>query len=330
MSRNSLFPYPQLFGETVLSVKSAQVDGQDLPGRYINQDGRTVDLTGASEDWKTATVQLQVKCPDDAADVTRPWGDTVAVMATLHCAYSNGRRSTLLLAEQTNPSIYRGELELEKDFWYQRGSLSATAFAVVDGIPNRIVAETDPWTVGFDPMSPIIQTSGALPVKWIKFKEPPKDLRFLEQFASDPWFVDIHPQNPRLLLNSSVDGLYPLLSDEAGKSEAQKAAKALMESGIAAKVWDAFFAAAIEAVEIDEATGEPIEPIEEWQATVLRILLRRMYPAHDHSDALKEAIQSLRGDAAATLQQLLAIAADRQGGVPRAIRDAVRLLVETD
>jgi len=332
MSAQTLYPYPRLFGETVLNVKAVDVDGHALPGRYINEDARTVDLTGANEDWKTAALHVQVKCPDDALDPTRPWGKSVAVMATLHCSYSNGRQSVFLDQDPANPGIWTGELELAKDFWYQRGTLAATAFALVDGVPHRVVADTAPWTVGFDPMSPIIQTSGALPIKWVDFKNPADDadLKFLKEFANDPWFIDLHPQNPRLLLNRSVEGLYPLLSDETGKLPPQKAAKALIEGAIAAKVWDAFFAAAIEAVDIDPTTGEPIEPAEEWQATVLRILLRRMYPHHEHSDALKEAAQSRRGDAAAALQQLLSVATDQQSRVPKAIRDAAHLLRESD
>ncbi len=331
MNKNVLLPYERWFGETVLTVERADVDGQGLPGRHINENSRTVNLTGASDDWETAAIQLSVQCPDDALDSTRPWGRTSAILVTIHCQYSNGRQSVLLRPDDANPRVWRGELILDKENWFQRGLVSATAFATVDGIPHRIVAKTLPWTIGFDPMSDFIQTSGALPVKWIDFTDPEEDgLEFLQRFSGDPWFLDLDPLNPRLLLNRAVKDLAPLLSDSRGISPAQRAAKVLIEGGVAAKIWDAFFAASIEAVAIDDETGDPIEPSEEWQSTVLRILLRRMYPDHDHVDALREAVQSRRGESAASMQQLLAIAVDQQAKIAKGIRDAAQLLITAD
>jgi hypothetical protein len=330
MSKNILYPYPQLYGEMAMSIKSVDVDGVLLPGKYINSDAHVVDLTDASKDWQTASLTVSIKCPNDILDKSRPWSGSTQVIATLHCPYSNGRQSVKLEQDVTNPTVWTGDLQVEKDFWYQRGTLTGIALAVVGGVPSRIIGETAPWTIGFDPISPIIQTAGALPVNWIDFKDPSEDgLEFLKQrFSADPWFIYLDPHNPRLLLNTSVEGLYALLSDEPGMSLAQKAAKQLIEGEIAAKVWDAFFAAAIATVEVNEETGEPIEPQEEWQAIVLRILLRRMYPEHDHADALKEALQSLKGDSASGLQQLIAVASDQQAKVPGALRAAARLLVE--
>jgi hypothetical protein len=84
--------------------------------------------------------------------------------------------------------------------------------------------------------------------------------------------------------------------------------------------------AAIEAVDLDEHTGEPIDPPEPWQLHVLQQLLRRMYPDHGYEDALKDALASRDGDGARTLQERLTIASDRQAQLTKLLRNGFTYL----
>lgn len=318
----SLFPYPVLFGDVSVSVDRIAIDGHDVPGRVL-LDQRLIDLEGIERsEWRTVELEFEVSCPP--AEVAE--GESVAAIAVLNCGPSNTRVSAEMRADDASPGHWHGSVELERDYWFDQAELRCGVVATVEGVPNRIIGWADLWMLTFDDLPSRPSVGGAIQITWLDFADPPAERQYLKQHSDKYSYLSIDPAEPQLFLNKGFEGLEALLVDRKRRN-ADKALHDQTRASIADKTWMALFNAALGFVEAGEDDDEPKWPEVDWQRTVLEALLALMYPDESPDVALLNAYTARNsGDAAGTLQELLAPAANLQARAPRLLRDGIRLL----
>lgn len=164
-------------------------------------------------------------------------------------------------------------------------------------------------------------------MRWVDFANPDEDVRFLRRFSTDPWYLQIDPSEPKLLLNRGFDGLEALLGDRRRRPKVERALHDHARASIAVEVWVALFNAALADANVDELDQSLQWPSEAWQVAVLNCLLPKMYEEKSREDALVEACSArTSADGAADLQQRLLPAALTQVRLPRLLRNGLRLM----
>ena len=314
----TLYPYPTLFGDVKLQITRVEIDGVVVPG-LIDRDGRRVRLERAErETWEVAKISVELAGPaSELASATDP-----AAVIVANCGPANTRVSTVLDPVDDVPSLWRGELVVDRVFWFGRGALQAYITATIDSVPNRIVGSAEAWNVELDdlPPSPV---ANSLPVRWVDFRDPGEET-YLVRFASDPYYLRIDPDRPALFLNKGFDGLDQLLAGPR-RRPADRALHDQARANIASTVWMSLFNASLDAVE--EIDGTVAWPDADWQRVVLQALLVRMYPERGLYDALVDAYNAgHEPDAAATVQELLLPAAMEHARLPQLLRDGLRVM----
>ena len=316
-----LFPYPTLFGDVNLTVTEIYIDDKTVRER-VDVDGCTVDLSRIEKsDWETARISLVVHAPpSEIANAIE-----ARCIAVANCGPSNYRISVPLSEEPDTLGQWRGDLEIDRLYWYSQAQLRAHVVSTVAGTSNRIIGSSEPWTLLYDdlPNRPI---RGAIKISWVDFDNPGDGKLFLRNHQDQYVFLSIDPDEPQLFLNRSFDGLEQLLADRRRPGR-DRALHDQTRASIADKTWSALFNAAIDAVEANADSGELEWPPIDWQRNILESLLVRMYPGKVAEEALHDAWTTRNAsDSPGTLQQLLAPATAKQVGAPRLLRDGIRLI----
>ena len=327
----TLFPYQTLFGDVTASVHQVTIENERVNDR-IEVDQRMVDLKRVErKDWETATISIVVRAT--AAEIAQA-NDPVCV-AVLNCGPTNNRVSALLAPDPTNTGVWRGDLQLDRPYWYSQAILRCGVVASVEGQSNRIIGWADTWTISFDDL-PNWPINGAIKITWVDFNFPDEDKKYLRRHAENYMYLSLDQDEPQVFLNKGFDGLEQLLTDRKRRA-ADRALNDQTRAAIADKTWTALFNTALSAVEeLTEydpktgelrKTGEPQWPDTNWQRTVLEALLPDMYPDKDSDEALKEAWSDRNTpDSPGTLQEHLAVATTVQSKANRLLRDSIRAM----
>lgn len=327
-----LFPYDTLIGDVSVRIEEVLVDSHSLPARFVDRDTLEVDVQAVeSERWEEAEIRVEVTGPAaELQERTADWSDISAV-AVLECRYSNTRVSVILDADPDVLGRWTGAIVVDRADVFGRATVRASVVATVEGSSNRLVGQAEAWSLSFDddlPPSPAV--TGSIKVQWTSFKEPDEGLEYLQRHEADAFYLHLDPDDPVVYLNSSFEGLEPLLADRRNRTRPDKALHDVTRSNIAADVWMALFNACVEAAEIDEDSKLPIWPDRPWQKAVLESLLGRMYPDRSHEDALVEALEAHNEpDGAAAVQERLIPAASAQAQRPRLLRSSISALSNT-
>ena len=315
----ALFPYKTLFGDVTLDVEEVRIDREPVTD-LVDLDERSIDLHGLERaQWDFASISLVVRAPP--AEI----GNAIDAncVAVANCGPTNNRVSVELTEDPDTPGQWRGELVIERMYWYAQAQLRAFVVATVDGTRNRIIGASAAWSLRLDDL-PDRPVKGAISITWVDFGDPPDDKGFLRKHHQNYAYLSIDPDEPRLFLNQSFEGLEQLLADRR-RQGLDKALHDQTRAAIADKVWSALFNTAIATVESDPDTDEAVWPSVDWQRNVLEALLPRMYPDRAIEQALADAwAANSASDSPGTLQELLAPAAAMQVRGPRLLRDGIR------
>lgn len=315
----ALFPYATLFGDVTMTVTEITIDDEPVADR-IDVDGRTINLHGIERaEWETARISLTAAAPANEITETE---DPVCV-AVMNCGPSNNRISTVLTPVQGSAGRWTGEVVVERAYWFAHAQLHVGVVATVESAPHRIIGTSEIWNVAFDDL-PNRPVNGAIKITWVNFDDPGEDKRYLIDHRDNYVYLSIDPEEPQLFLNRAFDGLEQLLADRR-RRHLDRALHDQTRASIADKTWTALFNAAIDAVEVDEETGEAAWPSVDWQRTVIEALLTRMYPNKAPEEALRDAWTARNTpDSPGMLQELLAPASAVQARAPRLLRDGIR------
>jgi hypothetical protein len=320
----ALYPYDTLIGGLRLTVLKVTVDGNPLSSNYINPDIPEIAFRDLDTDtWEEAHVEVVVTAPAGELVGNPGWESPGAVLQVL-CSHSNARLAVPLEQDPHTPARWTGTVELARDNWYGRAIMRALLPAKVDGVPHRVIGSSELWTLAFHdlPQSPV---HGSIAVQWVNFAED--DELGLKAFKDDPQHLRLDPDAPSLYLNSGFTGLQPLLVDRRRRPRPEQALHDSTRVNIASDAWSAMFVNALDAVEVDETTGEPEWPAEEWRVVVLKTLFQKMYRDLGAEDALKEAVVARSsGEGSGELLERLLPAAARQVGVAPLLRRGIALL----
>lgn len=315
----ALFPYRTLVGDVTLAVEHIRIDDKEAE-HTVQLDERTIDLRDLEEsDWNVAVITLVAKAPpSEIAD-----GSETRCVAQVECGRANSRVAVHLTEVPSIRGMWKGNLELERDFWYASAELRAYVTGTIDGVTDRIIGSSEQWSIQFNDLAsrPI---NGAIKITWTDFSNPDDDKAFLRTYQDNYAYLSIDPDEPHLLLNRGFSGLEQLLADRRRRG-LEKALHDQTRTSIADKTWSALFNVALAAIEVGEDSEVPEWPAIDWQRKVLESLLARMYPERDPEEALMEAWVSYRSsDSSAALQEQLGPASNAHVRAPRLLREGIR------
>ncbi|MDE0613145.1 MAG: hypothetical protein OXI32_01890 [bacterium] len=313
----ALFPYETLFGDVTLEVAEVRID-DEIVADQIEVDSCTVDLRHIERaDWKSAEISVVAHAPPAEIIVARD----VMCVAVVNCTSTNHRIFLTLTPNSNSPGHWEGNISIEREFWYSHAQLRACVTATVDSISHRLIGTSETWTLRYDDL-PYRPVNGAIKVTWVDFSEP-EEKQYLRHHRENYMYLSLDPEEPQLFLNRTFEGLEQLLADR-GRRGHDRALHDQTRASIADKTWSALFNAAINAVEADEETGVLDWPPIEWQCSVLKALLARMYPDKSADDALREAwLARMSPELPGMLQEHLSPAAAMQARAPRLLRESI-------
>jgi hypothetical protein len=220
---------------------------------------------------------------------------------------------------------WRGEIALDRPFWFGRIEVTGFITDTVGVGDNRIIGAANRWQLQLDdlPRSPV---HGALTVVWRNFDDKDVDPSVLATMRGEPYYHFLDPNEPVLFLNVAFPGLEPLLRDRLRRPAAEQALHDQVRSTIATKFFIAAANTALSGVHQDE--GEPPEwPDSDWQAELLQALFHRAFPKKSSDDALAETIAMLKSDdGAGQVQAMLISAVDQHVGSSRLLRLSISRL----
>jgi hypothetical protein len=306
MATEPLFPYKTLGVEPTLHLSSPTVDGS--AEALLDREGR-VSLHKLPPGWKLARLQARVTVPPDALEATGA-RDLRAVL-TVHCGPTNLRAVTAL-EPADGAGDWVGAVELSRVQLHERASIHATVTGSVDGIDDRRLARSDPWSVDIEPPREIEIASGQIPCRWRDFTETPEGEAPIDPaFHGEISYVDLNTiEGPVIYLNEGIEGLRRLLDQRPGRPRLGRAVRETMLDLIAQPALVAMANAALTAA--GDESGGAEWPGEGWQRGVLESLLPVMYPDRDPEAALATAVEAtVTGDGALDVQTRLQAAAGR-------------------
>ncbi|RPK71058.1 hypothetical protein EES44_04225 [Streptomyces sp. ADI96-15] len=313
---STVYAYPTLVGKVEATVKGAHIDGKPLQLSLISRSERVVALHQVErEDWTEGVLDLEVSVPAGEVD-DGPWA-RVGCFAVLSEGATN-TRVVSRLDKQRDDSVWRGEVRVHRSCHLARATLDVCVVGTYGGIDGRVIGTADaPWVVDLHGRPPTRQRD--LDIVEVDFRDGPEE--WLRRFADAPWLIDTEREQPTILLNTSFEGLAPLLSGAHGPLE--KATAGLLAAQIAADAWSTMFHSALADLEFDE-DGTPHLP-GGWQGAVLRSLLPDVFPELPLAEALAEA-HSRRADGRGwgEVQSRIQFAAARRGTLPKNLTAALR------
>jgi hypothetical protein len=319
-----IYPYPRLFGDVELRVDGLKVDSERVPGSRIDADHREVRLLDLERSsWQHAEIPITISGPQ--TELAELDGEPRAIVVA-DCPASNARLALQLTANEGDPSTWTGSLELNRDSWYGRIDLTGVVVCDVDGVSDRAIGEADAWTIRLDDVPPP-PVHGAIEIVWHDFREPEEDLEWLKQHETEAAYLRLDDERPTLFLNRAFEGLKALLDRNPGREPGEQALHDQTRATLAIEAWSAMFGASLQAIRVEEESGQADWPEQQWQRTALEIALERIYPEKTLEDALQETADQLRDpEAAGVLQERLLTAVSAHVGAPRLLRSAIKQL----
>lgn len=311
----TLFPYRTLFGEVLLEVKEARLDGRVLPLTMISAVERVVALHQVErDDWERARVVFRMRPPEELTESDQ-WID-VACVAVLAERKTNTRTVTRLKRQSDGSWI--GVVELHRDRHAGRAEVEGLVAATVDGVPGRLIARTERnWTVDLQARAPTRKKT--VKTLWADFASEGNP--YLHPYKTDPWAVEAVGDEPTLYLNSGFEGLRLILESNR---RTDRAVQDVLAGQVATDCWAALFNAAVYAIDVED--DQPQWP-GGWYESVLRRMLPEVFPDRSPDDALSEIFELRRaGEGGGELQTRILHAAIKQARTSKSLGIFIRTL----
>ncbi|MFE3963580.1 hypothetical protein [Streptomyces cyaneofuscatus] len=317
-----VYPYPRLRAAATVTVDGASVLAPDAPREPLASSARSIiDRvlalgTAETDDWDAAALKIAATVPESAVRADAPWRD-LQVYALLTESATNTRLTARLAPTADDPCRWTGELRIARADIADRGRLSAHVVATVDGVPGRIIGESeDDWFVDVTADAPV--RDRPFETRRHSFAEGPSWLR---QMKDAPWVIDPSGKLPTVHVNTDVEGMETLL--DANGRGIEGAVGELMAAQMASDIWLAVFHAAIGDLELDERE-RPVFP-GGWRGSVLREMLPDVLPDQPLEIALRTLHERRVGAGGWTdIQPRIHYAASRMGGAGSTVVQAVR------
>jgi hypothetical protein len=271
-------------------------------------------------DWNELALKVHVAGPADEIAAFDEQRREPSVTAVAFCRKTNARQAVALERSSLDPSRWTGTLELARENFREKVTLTAILTGQVDGLPARWLAASDEWQLYFDePTVPPIE--GTLRVKWAHFKGDHREPVVPDDAADEPFYVALEEKPPIVLLSKDFKWLPGLLSDKPGRPAGERALRDAEYRRIATAAWTEVFNVSVASIrQPEDEDAEPEWPEEDWQEQALRSLLPLIYPSLTESEALTQAYRDFQGDGALTLQALSQIAVSKEIGAGRSLR----------
>jgi hypothetical protein len=325
--KNVIFPYPTVRGEPELSLSEVRVDGQLFGANAVAANERQLQLYGLdTTDWQKLSFQLDVQMPPAPLRAFEDEHGATALTVVVMCRPTNSRQTIQLERSTLDPSHWGGSVELQRSGFRGRATMQPILTAKVLGIPCRPVSEGDEWSLYFDP-SESFRTGGALRVVWCDFKSEAAPA-IGRQFPDVPYAVDLEKTLPEIYLNSSFEGLEPILRDSKDRTPVEQALHDSTRMAIARSVWMALLYDAMAAVQPGEDGEEPSWPEREWHADVLKHILPKIVESKSDSEILRLAATEWRSNpGSSTFMSRAEVIIGELIGANKALRKSTQTLI---
>lgn len=328
--RSELFPYEVLSRDLDLKLRSVEfdwIDEQDhlqqepVSERSINYDNCEIFLWAEENDiWDSITLSIAVEIPESEIPKVDEYKDELNVVAVANCSKSN-LRQTWELKKSRVDLRWTGRITLDKIQYFGTVEFQCLMTKKALGRESRFTAESPPWKIHFDEsQSPPIH--GAIPIKWINFKETEEPA--FRKYANETHYLAIHEAEPTLYLNSGFEGLPDLFSEDPRPRGLHLALYETVSSSIAKSVWLALFQTAVIGIRKDEDDEEYDWPENPWEKDVLQQLLPHIYEDLGEEAALRKAGQEVASGELGSLEsEALAVINKKIINEGKAIRKAI-------
>jgi hypothetical protein len=316
MMRSDLFPYEIMSHDLELVIKYASLDryektriiNYEISERSINHENYEVFLWAEEYDqWDFLSLDIEIKIPK--AEVHK-LQNQVDVIAAVNCRNTNFRQS-FPLKKSNNSCKWSGSIRLAKNNFYATAELQCLLTCQALGRESRFFAESPLLKIYFDEAhSPPIH--GAIPIKWINFKDTNVDPR-LRKYANETHYLAVQDIAPTLYLNSGFEGLPELFSEDPKPRGFHLALYETVSSSIAKSVWLAMFQASLMGIRDHENNEECEWPEIAWQKDVLQQLIPHIYSDLSNEAGLQKAgndvksgeINQLESEALAVINKII-------------------------
>jgi hypothetical protein len=284
--KNTIYPYSTLKGELELLISDVRIDGDLVGPDSVLASDRLLTLHGLeTKTWDRLSFRMDVQAPPSALRLFEDQHGPLALTIVASCRPTNVRHGIRLERSPQDPSHWSGSAELSRASFREKATLQAILTGTIDSVPCRPVSFSDQWSLYFDP-SESFRIAGSLAVKWCDFKAesaPP----IAKQFPDASYVVEMDKSLPEILLNSSFEGLEPLLRDTKDRSPVEQALHDSTRMSIARSVWMALLNDSVAGIKPGDDNDDPTWPDREWQAEVLKRILPEIDTAKSEAELLR-------------------------------------------
>jgi hypothetical protein len=325
-----IFPYKTISGDLRLEINSVELDGVDPSPDPFNRDSRQLNLFDQERtDWSTVKMKLALQGPPEELR-NLPNSDSLEATVVVQCDSTHERSAVPMKRGGGDAARWAAVIEVERQNFRGSARVEAVITGTAGDLPKRFLGASTYWTLNFDEPS-ISPKTGAIDVRWIDFKSPPDQERFLKDYANEPFYTDLANEKPIVYLNKSKDfERLPVILDDRRRNQRDLALHNSERTGIARSVWMALLNTSIAGIQPADDGVDPDWPELDWQRQVLKILLPKIYHADD-AEALKIAFESWNSRQGAGLLESRGQAEiNKRIGAAKLLRRTLNLLGNAD
>lgn len=274
-----IYPYPTLFGTLGLQLNNPYLTNRsgnikDQPEEDFDQESRTILLWPHGETgWKKLNFDINVEAPKDEITLFEEDENTVQVTAVAECKNTHVRQAFHL--DRIAQNCWEGNVELLREHFSGKAIFRCFMTGYTAGRNHRYLAETNIWTLYFEEVKSRIPR-GSLDVKWVDFATD-SNLLHLKNFSTEMVYVDLTQPKPVVYLNKGFDGLPELFAIPPRPIGSRLAVLESIRTSIAQRVWFSLFQTAMSGIQTDNDNSLANWPSEDWQITVLKMILPHLY-----------------------------------------------------
>ena len=291
--KTMIYPYPTLRGGIELKVSEVRADGSRVNLEAPHASDSTIDVQQlVGDDWKKLAIDFDIQSQPQSFHYSETDHGSIALTVVASCRPTKIREAVTPVRSTLDPSIWSGEILLERHAFREKVRLHGIATGQHNGTANRPIGFSNECTLHLDPTDSF-RVAGALRVVWCDFKSdeaPP----LAKQFQDSAYVVDLDKALPEVLLNSSFEGLEPLLRDSKDRSKMEQALHDSTRMSIARSIWMTLLGTAMSGVRWDDPDEDPEWPESDWQTETLQRVLPEIDPARSESELLRLAASEWR------------------------------------
>jgi hypothetical protein len=291
--KSMIYPYPTLRGGIELKVTEVRADGNRVPLEPPYASDSAIDVQQLiGNEWEQLTVDFDVQSQPQGLQSFEKEHGSVALTVVASCRPTNVRQSATPARSALDPTLWSGRISLDRQSFREKVRLQGITTGQHNGVANRPIGFSNELTLHLDPTDSF-RVAGALRVVWCDFKSneaPP----LAKQFQDAPYVVDLDKALPEILLNSSFEGLEPLLRDSKDRTKIEQALHDSTRMSIARSVWMTLLGTAMSGIRCDDPDEDPEWPESDWQAETLKRVLPEIDPTRSETELLRLAASEWR------------------------------------